>query len=95
MTSATRMRIVSLFLAALMALAGLLLAPAGDAAARVVDVAELTPRISLISFYSPAMNRVVRSHVLHPPGRPAYPASTCCPARAAPRTGSAGTTTAV
>ncbi|MFT4085826.1 MAG: alpha/beta hydrolase family protein [Gordonia sp. (in: high G+C Gram-positive bacteria)] len=47
------------------------LAPAGQAQARIVGVRELSPQVSLVSVYSPSMNRVLRSHVLHPAGKPA------------------------
>ncbi|MBM7365911.1 alpha/beta hydrolase [Gordonia hydrophobica] len=46
-------------------------APAADAAPRVPAAQTLSPTVSMISVYSPSMNRVIRSHVLHPAGSPA------------------------
>ncbi len=72
MTSGVRVRLLVLTLATLVGLVGPLGAPgAGEASARVVGMRELTPRVSLISVYSPAMKRVIASHVLHPAGKPA------------------------
>jgi diacylglycerol O-acyltransferase/trehalose O-mycolyltransferase len=52
--------------------AGLLSAgPVAGAHAAVVGMRELDARTTLLAVYSPAMRRVVRSHVLHPPGKPA------------------------
>lgn len=49
--------------------AGPVAAAPGDA--RIVGVREIDARTTLLSVYSPAMRRTVRSHVLHPPGKPA------------------------
>lgn len=66
------LRLFTLILAAAASLIALLVSPtAGEASARVVGVRELSPRITLISVYSAAMNRVIRSHVIHPAGKPA------------------------
>ncbi|WP_440713889.1 alpha/beta hydrolase [Gordonia sp. FQ] len=72
MTRSATVRLSTLILAAALALIALVVTPAtGEAAARVVGGRELSPRVTLLSVYSPAMNRVIRSHVLHPPGKPA------------------------
>ena len=72
MKSVVRVRLLSLLIAALVTLIGLALTPAaGEASARVVGVREISPRVTMISVYSPAMNRVIRSHVLHPVDKPA------------------------
>ena len=72
MKKIVRSRLLAVLLAAVVAAIGLVVSPAaGDASARVVGVREISPRISLISVYSPAMNRVIKSHVLHPAGKPA------------------------
>lgn len=72
MTTFTIRRALSLLLAAVIAAVTLAAAPAAGAAqARVVGVREISPRVSLVSVYSPAMKRVVSSHVLHPAGKPA------------------------
>ncbi len=66
-----RIRLLSVLIAAVIGMIGLAVSPAGHAQARVVGVHEISPRITLISVYSAAMNRVIRSHVLHPAGKPA------------------------
>ncbi len=66
-----RIRLLSVVIAAVIGMIGLAVSPAGHAQARVVGVHEISPRITLISVYSAAMNRVIRSHVLHPAGKPA------------------------
>ena len=52
-------------------LAALVPAAPAHAAPRVTAAKTLSPTVSMISVYSPSMRRTVRSHVLHPPGRPA------------------------
>lgn len=42
-----------------------------NAAPRVTAAQSISPTVSMISVYSPSMNRVIRSHVLHPAGSPA------------------------
>lgn len=72
MRTTVRVRLLCLLLATLVGVVGLLVPlGAGEAAARVVGVREISPRVTLISVYSPAMNRVIGSHVLHPAGKPA------------------------
>lgn len=71
MEHSARVRLLSVLIAAVIGMIGLAVSPAGHAQARVVGLHEISPRITLISVYSAAMNRVIRSHVLHPAGKPA------------------------
>ncbi|MFT3716906.1 MAG: alpha/beta hydrolase family protein [Gordonia sp. (in: high G+C Gram-positive bacteria)] len=66
----TRFSLTTLLLAIAATVAAPLAAPSAPAQAAVVGVRELNARTTLLSVYSPAMHRVVRSHVLHPPGKP-------------------------
>lgn len=43
------------------------------AAARLVGIESLSPTVSMVSVYSPSMDRVVRNHVIHPAGKPIAP----------------------
>ena len=42
-------------------------------AARIVSVTEVSPRLSEVDVFSPAMGKVIRNQVLHLPGRPSAP----------------------
>lgn len=42
-------------------------------AARIVSVTEVSPRLSEVDVFSPAMGKVIRNQVLHLPGKPSAP----------------------
>lgn len=70
----SRIRRITIALSCALALIGgaTITAPQAEAS-RLVGIEELSPTVSLVSVYSPSMDRVVRNHVVHPAGKPAAP----------------------